>query len=124
VKEVAKPVEKPVEKPEPTPPKVSSASAEQEYVGKVRNQLNAIKRYPTSRSASEQRPRGAVTLWFTLNRDGSVADSGIDESSNSQDLDNEARKTLNRATFPSFPDGSWAGESTHRFTAKLDFAPK
>jgi protein TonB len=114
--------------PPPTPapapqPHVSTPDAAAEYIGKVRAQLNAIKRYPTGREASQQHPQGKVKLWFVLRRDGSVADFGIEESSNSMLLDDAARKTLNRANFPAFPEQSWNGESTHRFSAELEFVP-
>ncbi|MQR00697.1 TonB family protein [Glaciimonas sp. GS1] len=111
--------------PEPAPPvaKPNSASVEASYVAKVRAHLNSIKRYPTGREASLQRPQGKVKIWFVLNRDGTLAEQGIEESSNSMLLDEAARKTINRATFSAFPESSWAGEATHRFSAELEFIP-
>lgn len=109
--------------PPAAPPKPNTASVEAEYVGKLRAHLNSIKRYPTGREASQQRPQGKVRIWFVLKRDGSVVDVGIDASSNSMLLDDAARKTINRASFGAFPDNTWAGESTHRFTAELEFIP-
>jgi protein TonB len=100
-----------------------AANLEGDYVAKVRGYLNASKRYPTGREASLQHPRGTVKVWFILRRDGSLVDSGIDESSNSMLLDDAARKTISRATYPAFPDSSWAGEATHRFTTELEFIP-
>nr|WP_092433868.1 TonB family protein [Collimonas sp. OK607] len=116
----------------PTPPKAiaapvaakpNSASVEAGYVSKVRAHLNSIKRYPTGREASQQRPQGKVKVWFVLNRDGTLVEQGIDESSNSMLLDEVARKTINRATFSAFPESSWTGEATHRFSAELEFIP-
>jgi protein TonB len=111
--------------PEPAPPaaKPNNASIEAGYVSKVRAHLNSIKRYPTGREASQQRPQGKVKVWFLLNRDGSLVEQGIEESSNSMLLDEAARKTINRAAFPAFPETSWAGEATHRFSAELEFVP-
>ncbi|WP_238531355.1 TonB family protein [Collimonas fungivorans] len=111
--------------PEPAPPvaKPNNASIEAGYVSKVRAHLNSIKRYPTGREASQQRPQGKVKVWFVLNRDGSLVEQGIEESSNSMLLDEAARKTINRAAFPAFPESSWAGETTHRFSAELEFVP-
>jgi protein TonB len=124
VVEVPKPV--PVPPPPPAPvaqPRPVVVDLQGEYVAKLRAQLNAIKRYPTGREASQLRPQGKVKLWFSLKRDGSLADAGVEESSNSMLLDDAARKTLNRASFPAFPDQAWNGEATHRFTAELDFVP-
>ncbi len=122
--EVAAPP-KAVAAPEPAPPvaKPNNASIEASYVSKVRAHLNSIKRYPTGREASQQRPQGKVKVWFLLNRDGSLVEQGIEESSNSMLLDEAARKTINRAAFPAFPETSWAGEATHRFSAELEFVP-
>jgi TonB family protein len=92
-------------------------------VAKLRAHLNSIKRYPTGREASQLKPQGKVRVWFVLRRDGSVVDLGIDESSNSMLLDDAARKTINRAAFTAFPEGSWSGANTHRFTADLEFIP-
>lgn len=126
-KAVAAPVVAPVTPPapEPAPPvaKPNNASIEASYVSKVRAHLNSIKRYPTGREASQQRPQGKVRVWFVLNRDGSLVEQGIEESSNSMLLDEAARKTINRAAFPAFPESGWAGEATHRFSAELEFIP-
>ncbi|EJL87510.1 TonB family protein [Herbaspirillum sp. CF444] len=107
----------------PAPARPVAANVEAEYVGKLRAHLNSIKRYPTGREASQMRPQGKVRLWFVLKRDGSVVDVGIDASSNSMLLDDAARKTITRASFSAFPENTWAGENTHRFTAELEFIP-
>ncbi|WP_432240454.1 TonB family protein [Herbaspirillum robiniae] len=120
---VAPPAPAPQPVAQPAPPAPSSANVEAQYVGKLRAHLNSIKRYPTGREASQLKPQGKVRVWFVLRRDGSVVDVGIDESSNSMLLDDAARKTINRATFAAFPDGTWPGEGTHRFTADLEFIP-
>jgi protein TonB len=111
--------------PEPAPPAVkpNNASIEAGYISKLRAHLNSIKRYPTGREASQQRPQGKVKVWFVLNRDGALVEQGIEESSNSMLLDEAARKTINRATFSAFPESSWAGEANHRFSAELEFIP-
>lgn len=123
-KAIAAPVAAPQETPPPAPAaKPNNASIEASYISKLRAHLNSIKRYPTGREASQQRPQGKVKVWFVLNRDGTLVDQGIDESSNSMLLDEAARKTINRATFTGFPESSWAGEATHRFSAELEFIP-
>jgi protein TonB len=113
------PIAEPV-KPAPAP---SSASIESSYVATVRAQLNANKRYPTGREASLQRPSGKTVVWFVLSRNGSLNDAGIEDSSNSIILDNAALSTVRRTTYATWPEGSWPGQSQHRFTVTLDFAP-
>lgn len=107
----------------PAPVAAKPHNAEAEYVARLRAHLNSIKRYPTGREASQQRPQGKVRVWFVLKRDGALVDAGIEESSNSMLLDDAARKTINRSNFSGFPESSWAGENTHRFTAELEFIP-
>lgn len=94
-----------------------------EFVAQLRAYLNTIKRYPTGREASTQRPKGVVRVWFVLKRDGGLVDAGVEASSNSTLLDDAARKTVNRAQFPSFPDGFKPNETTYRFTAEIEFIP-
>jgi protein TonB len=113
------PIAEPV-KPAPAP---SSASMESSYVATVRAQLNANKRYPTGREASLQRPSGKAVVWFVLNRNGALHEAGIEDSSNSIILDNAALSTVRRTSYANWPEGSWPGQSQHRFTVTLDFAP-
>ncbi len=105
--------------PKPAPP--SSAGIEADYVARVRALLNAGKRYPTGREASMQRPQGKVRVWFTLSRDGSLQDAGIQDSSNSLLLDNAALATVRRASFSAFATEAWAGQEQHKFSAELEF---
>ena len=100
-----------------------SVSLENNYIVSVRATLNANKRYPTGREASLQRPSGKVKLWFVLARNGALQDAGIDESSNSIILDNAALSTLRRTTYATWPEGTWASQSQHKFTVTLDFVP-
>jgi protein TonB len=89
----------------------------------VRGYLNTIKRYPTGREVSLQRPRGTTRIWFTLNRDGSLVDADIETSSDSIYLDKQALKTVRGGSYPPFPAEAWPGESQHRFTVDLEFVP-
>jgi len=114
--------------PAPSAPVQAAATqappnADAEYIARVRAYLDSIKRYPTGRDASTQRPKGTVKVWFVLRRDGSLVEAGIEESSNSILLDEAARKTALRATFPPFPDQFKPSMATHRFTVDLQFAP-
>lgn len=102
-------------------PKV--ASLEGEYVGKVRAMLNATKRYPTGRQASQQRPHGRVKVWFTLSRAGTLVDAGVLESSNSNLLDDAALASVRRGTYPPFPTNTWPGQEQHKFSADIEFSP-
>ncbi len=106
----------------PAPPAPPSVDLSASYTGKVRAYLNTVKRYPTGRDASIQRPEGKVKIWFTLRRDGSLVDAGIEDSSNSILLDNAGLTTVKRGSMPPF-DGAFGTEETHRFTVELDFKP-
>lgn len=116
---------KPTELPQPTQPApvVAKPNIDGEYIARIRSYLNSIKRYPSGREASQLRPEGTVKIWFVLRRDGSLADSGIEQSSNSTLLDDAARKTVGRATFPGFPEQFAADQETHRFSVDLQFRP-
>ncbi len=94
-----------------------------QYVGQIRGYINTIKRYPTGREVSLQRPKGTTRIWFTLKRDGSLVDADIETSSDSILLDKQALKTVRGGTYPPFPADAWPGEETHRFTVDLDFVP-
>lgn len=91
------------------------------YVGKLRNYLRAIKRYPTSREARLQRPVGEVEVWFVLSRDGRMLDVGIERSSHSLILDSAALSTVRSGVYPAFSDALWAGDDSHRFTVVLEY---
>lgn len=106
----------------PAPPAAPTVDASASYTGKVRAYLNSVKRYPTGREASVQRPEGKVRIWFVLKRDGSLVDAGVDESSNSILLDNAGLTTVKRGSMPPF-EAAFGSEETHRFTVDLEFKP-
>jgi periplasmic protein TonB len=108
--------------PAPTPPPPPAVNESAVYTGKVRAYLNSIKRYPTGREASLQRPEGKVRVWFIIKRDGSLVDAGIEDSSNSILLDNAGLATVRRGTLPPF-EAAFGSEDQHRFTVDLDFKP-
>ncbi|MDR9838832.1 TonB family protein [Herbaspirillum huttiense] len=109
--------------PTPPAPPAPKPNVEAEFIARVRAYLNAVKRYPTGREASLQRPEGTVKVWFILNRDGSVVDAGIEQSSNSMLLDQAARRSMGMGRFPAFPEQFQPGQSTHRFVVDLEFKP-
>lgn len=107
-----------------TPPVNAGREAEAAYAGKLRAYLQSIKRYPTGREASLQRPAGTATIWFSVRRSGDLADAGIEASSGAMLLDRTALATVRRGSYPAFPDDAWAGRAQQRFTVELDFVPK
>jgi protein TonB len=121
--QVAPAVPQAMAEPAKSAPPPSSANIETAYVSSVRALLNANKRYPTGREASLQRPSGKAVVWFVLNRNGTLHEAGIEDSSNSILLDNAALATVRRTSYAPWPEGSWPGQSQHRFTVTLDFVP-
>jgi protein TonB len=113
--------------PTPTPAQAAPAAPhvdnEGPYVTGVRGYINSIKRYPTGRDASIQRPQGKTRIWFVLSRDGRLLDAGIDESSDSLLLDRTALATVQRGPYPPFPEGAFGGQASHRFTVVLEYTP-
>jgi periplasmic protein TonB len=108
--------------PAPQPPRVNPvAELEAAYVTRVRQMLNAIKRYPTGREASLLRPSGSVRVWLLLDRNGQLLDRGVETSSQSLLLDNAALKTVSVGSYPPFPAELWAGQAQRRFHADIDF---
>jgi len=108
----------------PAPPANVGLGADVAYVGKVRAYLQGIKRYPTGREASLQRPSGVAVVGFTLRRSGELLDAGIEATSGSMLLDNTALATVRRGTYPTFPEDAWVGKAQQRFSVELDFLPK
>jgi len=107
----------------PPAPPAPKANVEAEFVARIRAYLNSVKRYPTGREASLARPEGSVRIWFVLRRDGSLVEMGIEESSNSGLLDEAARKSVSRGSFPAFPEQFKPGEQQHKFVVDLQFKP-
>ncbi len=98
-------------------------SLEAEYVGKLRATIDAAKRYPTGRQASQQRPQGAVKLWFVLTRTGVLVDVGVLPGDAPSILEDAAKAAVRRSAFPAFPDSAWPNDEQHKFTAELSFVP-
>ena len=107
-----------------TPPVDNAAQARQasaQYVSQLRAHLNSIKRYPNSREARQLRPTGVVKAWLDLDRSGQVLDAGIEASSGTALLDNEALRTLRNGRYPAFPAEAFGGEARHRFVVPLEY---
>lgn len=101
----------------------SGRLAESVYAAQVRAHLQAVKRYPTGREASLQRPAGTSVIWFVVRRNGELAEAGIDASSGSMLLDNAALATVRRSNYPVFSEEAWPGKAQQRFTVELNFVP-
>lgn len=61
----------------------SGRNAEVVYASKVRAYLQTVKRYPTGREASLQRPTGISVVWFIVRRNGELIETEIETSSGS-----------------------------------------
>jgi protein TonB len=109
----------------PARPQAAAATAaagqDDVYSSQVRAYLESIKHYPTSKEARLQRPRGAVEVWFVLDRSGGVKDAGIETSSGSLILDGAALSLVRGASYPAFPSDAFRSEATHRFTVHLNY---
>lgn len=101
----------------------SGRNAEAIYASKVHAYLQSVKRYPTGREASLQRPTGVSVIWFMVRRNGALVETGIETSSGSMLLDNAALATVRRSIYPIFPDEVWPNKVQQRFTVELDFIP-
>lgn len=98
-------------------------SLEAEYVGKLRTTIDAAKRYPTGRQASQQRPQGSVKLWFVLNRAGVLVELGVFLGDAPFLLEDAAKAAVRRSSFPPFPSSAWPSDEQHKFTTELNFVP-
>ncbi len=101
----------------------SARNAESIYAGRVRAYLQTVKRYPTGREASLQRPAGTSVIWFIVRRNGELVGAGVDASSGFMLLDNAALATVRRGNYPVFSDDAWPGKAQQRFTVELNFMP-
>jgi protein TonB len=122
---VPAPVPAPVAMPTPPAPLPAPAAAtpnlEAAYIGQLRAYLNQIKRYPTSREARQLRPTGTVKAWVEIDRAGQFLGAGIDTSSGSPILDNEALRTVRNGHYPSFPAEGYPGQTFHRFVVPIEY---
>jgi protein TonB len=109
--------------PAPPPPPANAArpSPEALYGAELRNYVNGIKRYPTSREARQLRPEGTVRVWLEIDRAGQLLDSGVETSSGVLLLDQEALRTVRNGRFPAFPSDVYGGEPKHRFVIAMEY---
>jgi protein TonB len=100
---------------------VPARNPDQVYLGELRGYLNGIKRYPTSREARQLRPQGTAKVWIEIDRAGQLLGAGIELSSGSLLLDNEALRTVRNGRYPAFPADAYGGQSSHRFVMSLEY---
>jgi protein TonB len=102
-------------------PGLAAVKPEEAYLGQLRSYVNSIKRYPTSREARQLRPQGTVRVWVEIDRAGQLLGTGVEGSSGSLLLDNEALRTLRNGRFPTFPSEAFAGQNSHRFVMAVEY---
>jgi len=120
------PVAQPAPQPVVTPPapRANAAPAHnvsEQYLGELRTYLNGIKRYPTSREARQLRPQGLVKVWLEIDRAGQLLGVGVEASSGTLLLDNEALRTVRNGRYQAFPAEAFAGQPTHRFVIPIEY---
>ncbi len=94
---------------------------ENAYIGKTRNYLQSIARYPATRETSLLQPQGQVSVWLEIERDGRLIDAGIARSSASMPLDSAALATVRRAQYLAWPADLFPGEARRRFTVTFAY---
>lgn len=109
------------------PPRASAhsnaarANPDDVYVAELRSYLNGIKRYPTSREARQLRPQGTVKLWLEIDRAGQLLGTGVDTTSGSIILDNEALRTVRNGRFPPIPAEAFTGQASRKFIVPIEY---
>lgn len=108
--------------PTPAPPKVNAQALENSYIQALRGQIEQLKRYPTGRQASLERPEGNVEVWLEVDRNGRVLNTGINQKAASMLLNRAALSTLQSITqVRPFPVEAFAGQNTKRFLATFHY---
>jgi len=107
-------------------PAVPSADAKKadldtEFEHKIRQLIEASKRYPTGREASLQKPQGVVVGCVLLQRNGSLQEMRIQKSSTYPILDNAAKRLLSNLQYPAMPEDIFPGRANHSFCVNLDY---
>ncbi len=83
-------------------PGTQASKVDYGYYQLILDRLDRLKRYPSR--ARRRGDQGTVILAFTLNRDGSLKEYAIRQSSGSKALDLEVKKLIRRAApFPAIP---------------------
>lgn len=117
----------PVATPTPAPaqprPVAASRNLEDKYSAQIIAYLHSIKRYPTSRDARQLRPAGTVTLWLEIDRTGQLMDTGVEATSGSIVIDQQALRTVRSGRYPVFPQEAYQGQNQHRFLVQLEYVP-
>jgi protein TonB len=96
-------------------------SAETNYTDRIREQLAAFAHYPTAKEARLLRPRGQTVVWFTLDRNGKMTESGIASSSKSMILDAQALSQVRLLRYAQFGADCFPGEAQQRFRVAFNY---
>lgn len=106
----------------PAAPKVNARTIENSYLQALRRELEQIKRYPSGRQASLERPQGNVEVWLEVDRSGRVLSSGIANKAANMLLNRAAISSLQSISqVKAFPSEVFAGQTTRRFTATFNY---
>jgi protein TonB len=115
----AAPPAPPAQAAPPAPPAAGPVNAS--YAGLITAEIKAAQHYPTGREALTQHPEGTATVSFTLSRSGQLISADIETASGSLILDKAALETVQRQSYPPFPDASFPGETQHTFSVNLNY---
>ena len=95
-------------------------AGEGRYAGRVAGEIEKHKIYPAS--AKELDMTGDVVLAYTINRQGSVVEASVLQSSGFRLLDAAALKALRASRFDPMTPGLWPGTPGKTFTTTVHFA--
>ncbi len=100
---------------------LGSINVESGYDAALRGELLLVARYPNRSEARREKLQGMVAVEFEVDRQGTLKDASITESSRSRMLDAAALSSLHWAKFQAFPETLVPGESSRRYRATIDY---
>jgi len=98
-----------------------SLNANAIYEAALKEYIEKIKRYPTSRDARLSRPEGTVRIFIELGRRGDLLSYSVVNTSGSNLLDMESLRTIKGGSYSPFPDEAFVGETTHKFFVNMKY---
>jgi periplasmic protein TonB len=100
---------------------LAAATALATYDASVRKALETIARYPGRPEARDGRLQGKVTVEFRIDRNGTVQEREIIETSRSRVLDIAALATVRRAKYQPLPADLVPGETGRVYQMTFDY---
>jgi periplasmic protein TonB len=100
---------------------LAAATALATYDASVRKALESIARYPGRPEARDGRLQGKVTVEFRVDRNGTVQEREIIETSRSRVLDTAALATVRRAKYQPLPADLLPGETGRLYQMTFDY---